>query len=193
MNRLTDKKKRLELQTKYEFPDWHLITADKKPYIDDLVKYIVNEAKKEKAYRENLVVIECGCGLCDIVGDDRLGCMERLAFDTDERVVAADREIFGDSIDIQKGSFDDISELKADFFVSVNFIHDYSLEKVSKWLTGLFERNDIGYFIVDEVTGRYPYSHCYSNIISSDYTLKESLGPYPADGGERFIKIFKKD
>ncbi|MCR5238230.1 MAG: hypothetical protein K6E34_13620 [Lachnospiraceae bacterium] len=181
------RERRLELQKRYHFPDWHLSVAN--DYSFEIADYIYNIACDMDHVP---TIVECGCGLCNIIGDKKLDEFFRIGFDINETLLNAERELYeGKSISFVKGSFGDIGCGRIDFLISVNFPHEIPTDSLKKIYSSLFKRNQITYYIVDEVTGNYPYHHNYSSILPDEYRLYESIGPFGSDGGERNIRIFK--
>jgi len=176
-----------KLQKKYGFNNWHLIPKKAKPYIEDIIKYICNNSASERGG-----IIECGCGLCDILADKRLCRFERTGVEKRENVYLAARELYDNKgIKFINGSFDEIKGYEIEYFIAVNFVHEIEDSMMKRFLESVDKRNKIHYLIVDEVTGNYAYSHNFSGLVPQGYCIIAELGPYPADGGQRRIKIFE--
>lgn len=178
-----------KLQKKYEFSKWHMIPFSYKQYAKDIVAYI---NKCNRIYKRNTCnVVECGCGLCDIL--KRIKTKGRkIGVDQSEMVCNACRELYSNkTIEIINGSFDDIKNLEIEWFIAVNFVHNIATEIVREYFLELVQKNKIYNFVVDEVNGEdYLYTHNYDEIIPSKYKLKEKLGPYEVKGGKRVINIY---
>lgn len=181
------KRKLKNLQVQYGFHDWHLYSVISKPYIKGIINYIThNGPVSDKGY-----VVECGCGLCDIIGNRKLKGYKRIGIDASKEVCEAAQALYKD-IKLIHGTFDNISNLNIEFLIAVNFVHEISPEDMKGILQNLTTKNNIHYFIVDEVTGNYPYSHNFNKIMPAEYDCKHIMGPYDSDGGKRNVKVFKK-
>lgn len=134
--------------------------------------------------------MECGCGLCDIIGNCKLKGYERVGVELSEKVYYAAKELHKD-ITFINGTISDIKNYNIDFFIAVNFTHVISSEDMRKAMNDLILKNHIHYVIVDEVTGNYPYTHNFEEIIPVEFCCVKKLGPYESDGGERYVKIFR--
>lgn len=174
-----------KLQERYGFNDWHLISAVSKPYVKDIVNYIIQNSSSGGQ------LVECGCGLGDIIGNRKLKSYERVGVELSEAVYCAAKELHKD-ITFINGTFSDIKNYNIDFFIAVNFIHVISSEDMREIMKNLILKNHIRYIIVDEVTGNYPYTHNFEKIITAEFGCGKILGPYESDGGERYVKVFKK-
>ncbi|MCI9539770.1 MAG: class I SAM-dependent methyltransferase [Lachnospiraceae bacterium] len=173
-------------QNKYGFGSWHMIPKASKPYTKDIVKYIV----KNKG--ETDCIVEFGCGLCDILANRGLKKWKRTGVEKEESVYQACRAIYKNTnIKFIHGSFMDIGNEKIDWFIAVNFIHNIPKEEIKKILYQLAKKNNVQYFILDEVSGNYPYTHNFDFLVRGGYCLVQSLGPYKADQGERYIRIYR--
>lgn len=133
-----------------------------------------------------------GCGLCDIIGDERFRTFKRIGIDCCKEVIyAAKEEYCSENLELFVGGFDDIRKQSIDYLITVNFLHEINDEDLHQIYNRLFTENKISMYIVDEVTGNYQHIHNYSKLIPQQYSIIHSLGPYKSDGGERYIKIFK--
>lgn len=171
---------------KYGFAEWHMVPKISKPYIKDIINYI-----KLQGINENTCIVECGCGLCDILMDKNFKRTKRIGVERDKRVYDAICEIYTREKFIN-GSFQDIRNMKIDWFIAVNFTHEISDGEMSIYLKQLVEKNEVKNIILDEVSGNYRYKHQYTDLIPEGYLLKRVMGPYQADGGERYICVFGK-
>lgn len=172
----------------YGFDKWHMVPKMGKPYIKDIINYII----KNGGGNEQTTIVECGCGLCDILADKSFQKCQRIGVERDERVFNALKEIYSKkTIKFINGSFQNINNMKIDWLIAVNFTHEISDEEMKINLNKLVGNNEIKNIILDEVTGNYKYWHDYSAIIPHEYEMKK-MGEYRADGGKRQIKVFTK-
>lgn len=187
-----EKKERIEwlkpLQDKWGFPDWHLNPIN--DYAFDIADYIAESASKANTVK---TVVEVGCGLCNILGNEKLNICKRIGIDMRESIINANKEIWGDKIEFQIGTFDSLKGMNIDYLISVNFLHGIPPKELSDIYQRLFSNNNIQYYIADEVTGNYTYEHALKSLLPSSFNLIDSLGPYESDGGARFIRIYKRD
>ncbi len=181
-----NKMNRKELQEKYHFEDWHVNNGNS--YGEDLACTIAETLRDKKGIS---TVFEVGCGLCSILGNDHLCGCKRVGIDLSDGVLNADKEVYGQEISFRKGSFEVIQNETIDALITVNFIHSISDEQLEQIFEKLFADNTIGYYVADEVTGRYPYSHKFEKLLPDSFSMEKKLGPYPSDGGFRYIKIWK--
>lgn len=179
-------------QRKYHFGMWHMMPKKSKPYVEDIINYIVEsnlEPEKE------MHIVEIGCGLCDILADKRLGHMKRTGIDIERNVIEACKEIYRKTnITFIEGSFDVVKDMQIDVLIAVNFIHNLSREEMQKNIGRMIAENDIRTFILDEVDGDgYKYHHDFSEIVPDGYEEKNCFGPYPiVGGGKRYTNVFEK-
>jgi hypothetical protein len=179
------------LKRKYNFDSWHTVPIIWKPYVKDIVAYI-------SEYPVGGVLVECGCGLGDIVGNKKLEKIYKkncLGVDMSSGVIGAARELHP-HVEFLVGSFVDIKEKEIAYLVAVNFTHMLDVSTMKNYLNGCCNNNVVKNIIVDEVTGDYKYTHDYEKLCSSldvPYTLTKVMGPYvSAGGGSRYIKVFTK-
>lgn len=177
----------LEQQKKYGFADWHVNTDN--AYGDDVASFIERLIKDIK----NPLVVECGCGLCNIIGNISSDECRKIAIDREEAVLAVDKDVYGDQIDFRLGSFEQIGEKHIDVLITVNFVNSIPPEEVNKIFSNIFHNSYIKYYIVDEVTGNYLNHYRFKDLLPSCYKLSASLGPYGADGGVRYIRVFEHE
>ncbi len=175
-----------QLQDRFHFADWHVITDNL--YGDDVAKLIGQLIKGI----DGAVVIECGCGLCNIIGSEFVGNCKKVGIDREEAVLSADRELYGNKIKFRLGSFEQATESYIDVFVSVNFVNSIPPDIVKDIYSKLFKDRYIKYYVVDEVTGNYRNHYRFKELLPDYYELSYSLGPYAADGGVRYIRVFKR-
>lgn len=163
---------------------WHLIPKYKKPYVKDIVSSILKLPIKQDGS-----IVECGCGLCDILGSNKLKKYKRYGFDVDENVIYVDRKQF-QNIEFAAGSFDKIQHMNISVLIAVNFLQILPEDEVRAAFREVFTKNRIQFFILDEVTGLYKFLHRFDSILPSGCTLVKTLGPYASWGGVRYIKVF---
>lgn len=175
-------------QKKYGFNQWHMISKAGKPYIKEIVNYI-----KSEGIGGNTCIVECGCGLCDILEDKAFKQCQKVGVEKDKRVYDAICDIYHGKAVFLNGSFQEIKGMNIDWFIAVNFTHTISDHEMMMNLKALAEDNQVWHMVLDEVTGNYQYSHNYVEIVPEGYVLENTLGPYPSDGGKRYIKIFKNE
>lgn len=163
---------------------WHMIPKYKKPYIKDIISTacgLLSDADEN--------VVECGCGLCDILGNKKLKQFKRFGFDVDKNVILVDREMYPD-IDFTEGSFEKIQHMSISVLIAVNFPHMLPVGVLHAAIHNLLAENQVRYFIVDEATGLYKYAHKFAEILPPEYTEIKAMGPYEGWGGVRYIKVF---
>ena len=163
---------------------WHMMPKFKKTYVKDIVGAIAGLLEKPDSR-----IVECGCGLCDILGSSKLKKYKRYGFDLDENVIYVDKQLFHD-IEFTVGSFDKIQDMDISALIAVNFLHILPEDILRATFHDLFTNNRIQYFILDEVTGLYEHLHKFASILPPGCTLVRTLGPYESWGGVRYIKIF---
>ncbi len=174
------------LYKKYGFDKWHLIPIVSKPYVKDIIKWL------NKNSCEGDLIIECGCGLCDIISHNSLKRCKRLGIDLNENVCRAS-SILNKDICIKQGSFDIIKNKKIQALISVNFIHEISPKTLQDYYKKIIKNNIVNYFIIDSVTGKYKYTHNPVSLFeNTNFSVVEKFGPYKSDGGERYIYILAK-
>lgn len=171
---------------KYGFNSWHMMPKLSKPYVKDIVRYIC-----AKGIDANTCIVECGCGLCDIVGDKAFKNCRRFGVEKEESVYLAASKIYGGRVTFINGTFQDIKNMNIDWFIAVNFTHTIPPGDMANNFRNLSESSIIKYFVLDEVTGNYKYTHDYDVLMPEGYILESTLGPYPSAGGKRHIKIFR--
>lgn len=173
---------------KYGFNEWHMSPVVDKPYIKGIIEYI-----RDYGIDKNTYIVECGCGLCDILACKAFRKCKLLGVEKNKSVYAAINEIYHSrDISFINGTFEDITEKCIDWLIAVNFTHEISDIEMTDILENLTKNNQIRHIILDEVTGNYKYQHNYAGIVPKGYTLEKIVGPYPADGGVRHIVIFEK-
>ncbi|MBP3819028.1 MAG: class I SAM-dependent methyltransferase [Butyrivibrio sp.] len=174
--------RRISLHNK-NIDSWHMITKSEKPYCDNIIKYILGTKTKG-------LIVELGCGLCDIIGDGRLNGYERIGMDIDESVID-EAKLHYRNIDLRQGSFDDIGENKnIHFLIMMNFLHEIPPEELRTIFEGVFSRNRVDYFIADECTGNYKNIFNLIDILPTGYVQDTEIGIYPSDGGVRIVRAF---
>lgn len=169
---------------RFKIDPWHMIPKGRKPYVKDVICAVSGLLNGMGG-----TIAECGCGLCDILGDRQLRVYQRYGFDLSEDIISADKELFSD-IEFQSGSFETVQNLDITVFISVNFIHELSEDYLKSAYKQLFKNNNIKYYVVDEVTGLYQYRHNFAELLPDGNRLVKTLGPYLSAGGTRYIKIF---
>lgn len=163
---------------------WHMIPKYKKPYVKDIISFVL-----KLPIKPDESIVECGCGLCDILGSNQLKKYRRYGFDLDENVIYVDQKEFPD-IEFTIGSFDKIQHMNISVLIAINFLHILSRDEVHAAFQEVLTKNRIQYVILDEVTGLYEHLHRFDSILPPGCTLVETLGPYEAWGGVRYVKIF---
>lgn len=163
---------------------WHMIPKYKKPYIEDVISFILKLPIKPEGS-----IVECGCGLCDILGSNKLNKYKRRGVDLDENVIYVDRKLFPD-IEFTTGSFDKLEDKNISVLIAINFLHILSRDEVQAAFQDVLTKNRIQYVILDELTGLYEHLHRFDSILPPGCTLVETLGPYESWGGVRYVKIF---
>jgi len=163
---------------------WHMLPKFKKPYVKDIVSVI-----PELMQGTNGTIVECGCGLCDILGDRTLKGYKRYGFDIDENVIYVASKLHHD-IEFTVGSFDKINHLNISVLIAVNFLHALPQDELRRMIHKLLAGNHVQYVIVDEVTGFYEHLHKFTTIFPTGCTVVRTLGPYESSGGVRYLKVF---
>ena len=180
---------RTRLQEKYHFVNWHLTLKKNKPYMEAILRGILALANDDDSIKE---ILEIGCGLGDIIADPLLNIFNRTAYDISSEVIGADREWYkGRGIEWNVGVFNDVRDRKIDCLIMVNFIHSVKPEYLKEYFPNLFFRNHIRYMFVDQVTGNYPYTHDFEQLLPEGVREIYRFGPYDSDGGHRYILIFE--
>lgn len=169
---------------KYGFDKWHMIPKSRKPYVKDIINFIEMDG-----IDENTCIVECGCGLCDILQNKRFKKCKKIGIERDKKVYDTICELYRGGVFVN-GSFDRIRGMDIDWLIAVNFTHEISDDEMSIYLKQLAENNRIKNIILDEVTGNYKYEHHYAELIPKGYSQKHIMGPYPSDGGKRYICIW---
>lgn len=164
---------------------WHMIPKFKKPYVKDIIS-TVNKLPLDTTGS----IVECGCGLCDIVGSKKLKRYQRFGFDVDENVIYVDEKLYP-NIAFTVGSFEKIHHMNISVLIAVNFLHLIPEDVLRMTFHKLFAENNVHYFIVDESTGLYKYTHKFMSLLPAGCTLVKTLGPYEGWCGVRYIKIFE--
>lgn len=164
---------------------WHLFDFDERPYAVWIVKRI------NKLNVKGLIV-ECGCGLGDILA--HICCKKKIGYDIDKNVIRGGHFIHP-FLKLYEGSFGDINNKKIEVLIAVNFLHVIRPEDIEKIFTSVVEHNDIDRIVVDEISGEaYKYNHEFESLMNSlGYKLEEkSRGFASYKGARRHIMIFKK-
>jgi SAM-dependent methyltransferase len=163
------------LCTCYGVSRWHVASSINKPYVMDVVAYL--DARRPST------VVEIGCGFCDILS--HLQAARRIGFDADRNVVRAARvytRLKGAKVELAPLDFirDALPAVRADAWVLINWLHEFTEDAVRPRLRELFGRLDPGGLIVlDTAVGAgYQHQHnvgrlfnglpCAISVISQD-------------------------
>ncbi len=176
--------RRMSLHNKNIDP-WHMISKREKPYCEEIVRYILGINMKG-------LIVELGCGLCDIIGDERLNRYERIGLDIDESVIE-EAKLHHGNIDLRRGSFEEIGENKnIRFLIMLNFLHEIPIKELRVKFDSILQGNSVDYFIADENTGNYNNRYSLIDILPDCYVQDKVIGVYPSDGGVRIVKAFAR-
>lgn len=175
---------------KYGFSSWHMEPVSAKPYVSDVLNYIKTELS------EGDTVVECGCGLGDIIGNESLKNCSRKGIDIKKEVINADIEIYKKeiregSIDFEVGSFDLVEGEEIDCFIALNFLHTIEPNQIEEIFTKLLSTNRIRQIIVDTVQSpTYEFNHKYDYLNNSAYQIID-IGEYEVSGGTRKVSVYR--
>lgn len=178
-------------QKKFGFSSWHMEPVCSKPYVNDVIEYVKNDGKQGDS------IVECGCGLGDIIADSAFEGFKRKGLDCKKEVINADKEIFRKEIQDGKlsfeiGSFETIKGEKVDYYIAVNFLHNIAPEQVKSMFYDVLSSNEIGNVITDSVnSSEYPYCHDFDFLCDYGYS-KKCLGEYEVKNGIRKIIVYGK-
>jgi hypothetical protein len=145
----------------YKFDSWHTVSSYScRKYKKQLIEIINN------IENENIVTVEIGCGLGDIIS--RVDSENRFGFDFDNRVINASR-ILHKNTTFLCGSFEDVLLLntKIDLLILVNWIHNISMKELENSIELINSTSSIQYIVVDEVLESikgYKYHHNFSKL-----------------------------
>lgn len=145
----------------YQFDDWHTLSSyNCRKYKKQLVE-IINNIKNE-----NLLTIEIGCGLGDIIS--RVESKSKIGFDLDKGVVNASKKLYKNT-DFYHGSFNEVASLNKsiDLLILVNWIHGIPMHELEKDIQLINKNNNIEYILVDEIlptTSGYKYHHDFTGL-----------------------------
>ena len=145
----------------YGISRWHIADRYNKPYVLDIIDY-VNLQKVN-------IVVEIGCGFCDIISN--LRARKKHGLDSSINVLKA-ANIYNllRFKDINFRHFDFLNEklprFEADVWVLVNWIHEVEGHKLAKKLRRIFDSlNNGGMIIMDTVDSfEYKYKHNINEI-----------------------------
>jgi len=170
------------LRKKYGFDRWHISPKEFRPYAFDLIRYINSNVESEGT------IVEVGCGLGEIVRNIKSHYL--YGFDVSDSVIRAAKYLDKKGKVIYKvGSFMEISDLKIDYLVAVNFIHGIASSDLRKLFETVCSKNDIRHLVVDYVKGDgYPFHHDKS-IIPENYKQVYESGMY--DFERKIVVYFK--
>lgn len=175
----------------FKFDVWHLTPVTQKDYAINIIK----ELNFCFSNNKDSVVVECGCGLGDIIGGVR--CRKKYGYDISEEVIQAARYLHRDVI-FRQGSFKDIKEEYIDCLIMVNFIHEIQSSELEKELNLLMNRTNIRLIVMDRITNikgtHYKYEqHGEEFFPLYGYRLKFRSEKYnAAEGACRFIEYWEK-
>ena len=178
-------------QKKFGFSSWHMEPVSSKPYVHDVIEYVKNDGKQGDT------IVECGCGLGDIIADSAFIGFKRKGLDCKREVINADEEIFRKAIQdgeisFEIGSFESVKGEKIDYYISLNFLHNIEPDQVKNMFEEVLSCNKIGQVITDSVnSSSYPYNHDFDYICDYGYS-KRCLGEYKVQNGIRKIMVYGK-
>lgn len=149
------------------------------------VKYICTYINKTS---QNWKIVEIWCGLWNIL--NHLWNKDIEWYDISKEVIDAAKFINRD-INYSVWSFDTPKNKDIEFLIAVNFIHCISPDDLKKYLDVISTKNNIKYFILDEIKDNpnYQYNHNINNIIPNKYLLLKASQEF---NNWRIILIYKK-
>ena len=176
------------MKKKYDFDRWHMTPVCYRKYALDTIEYI--NAQLKNRTNERTIVVEVGCGLCEILSN--LRCEEKIGIDLEKNVLNAAGKLNRKKIKLICGTFADINEEDITFLLLINFTHNISKEELIDNIKLVTNRSRIEHIIVDEVISKfYKYNHNYREIIPENYELFHSWGTYAVQEGERTMRCYK--
>ena len=140
----------------YKFDSWHAVSSYScRKYKKQLIEIINNIENK------NIVTVEIGCGLGDIIS--RVDSENRFGFDFDMGATKASSILHKNTV-FSNGSFEDVVLLNKniDLLILVNWIHNISMKELEYNIELIDSNNRIKFIIVDEVFKSikgYKYHH----------------------------------
>lgn len=158
------------LRNIYGFHPWHVVSPlSARPY-RRTVADLVNGLRPMK-------VVEVGCGLGSILS--LVHAPNRFGYDIDEGAIAAARLLRGKKIHFFKGDASSVTQEHIDVLILVNWIHDFSPERLNAWLTPLLSRTR--FLLLDSVDregpGGYLYQHTFDFLAGRARCISERRVP----------------
>ena len=166
----------------FSFHPWHVSSFESRPYCVDLIDYMNNDV-----FHKNCVV-ELGCGLGETLS--KVNSKKRIGFDISAEVISAANLLnCFNNTQFKVGSFNSIRNMKIDYLIAVNFLHDFESHQVKIWFEDLITNNQISHIVVDELTDQqYFCLHDWKNLLPNSYKETHCIENNYNSG--RSIKIF---
>ena len=174
------------LYRRIHFDQWHLDSADKRPYAVYLIRRINSMQLTDGT------VVELGCGLGDILAG--IHAADREGYDIDGKVIRAAR-MAHPFLKTYTGSFGDIRGRRISLLIAVNFLFTLDEHSFRKNFDRLLRNNEIDRIVVDEVTcPPYQYGHDFVKYFKArGYKTEYRSRGFAASGGRRRLLFFRKD
>ncbi len=162
--------KRKRIQKKYNLGKWFTGSYETRKYAQEVVEYV-------NASWPNTVV-DLGCGMGDMIS--HIHAAQKYGYDPKDCLLQEARKIDKSGTIYKKGSFDEVKiEGKIDFLITLQFLHEFTNDKVKTIYSDILDRLDIQNIIVDVV----PLNpHAWSTIFPENYHHVKTMGPYRYGG-----------
>lgn len=177
------------LKKRYRFARWHLSPIEHRKYAMDIVEAV------QSLSAAGASIAEVGCGLGEILRKISVSGnppeARLFGWDISPEVIAAAEALDKkNEITYSIGTFDDVRDMKIDWLITVNFLHNISSGDLAEYYRKITEQNDIERIVADTVSGSgYKYHHDLLNIMPDAYKLESQSNLYSA---ERRVMVFRK-
>lgn len=163
----------LFLYRRFHFSKWNVSPYEHRPYIQKIANVINSD-------RNIYSVADIGCGIGELLRN--LNCTELYGYDINyANIMAAEFLDKKNRIHYMCGTFDDISGMKFDCLVSVNFPHGDTEEYWKPIYHRFLQKNDVKKLIVDVHPEKLdPIMHKlnFRKILPDKYKLVNEFGPF---------------
>lgn len=167
------------LQKVYGFHPWHAAAPlSVRPYRHVVASIVATLEPKPSC------VVEVGCGLGSLLS--LVDAVERVGYDVDLGALRAARLVHGRRATFIHGDMTAVTQPRIDVLILVNWIHDFSPERLDEWLTPLLPRTR--YLLVDAIdaddTTGYRFKHDFSFL---EGRVREVHEGRAVNEGRRFL------